>query len=121
MYAVGWTPVRLVSISPTDIQADGRRICSMISDSTSDEATERKMLLEHIQLASRHVAESDHRIARQRRVIAKLRMKQQTTATAEWFLTYLQTSRVVHLAGLTRLQRELSSLDGESGRSDEEP
>lgn len=121
MYPVGWTPVRLVSISPTDIHAEGRRICSMISNSSNDEATERKMLLEHIQLASRHVAESDHRIARQRRVIAKLRMKQQTTATAEWFLTYLQTSRVVHLAGLTRLQRELSSLDGESGRSDEEP
>jgi hypothetical protein len=76
-----------------------------------DEAAERRMLHEHIQLANRHVAESERRIARQQRVIAKLRAKQQTTATAEWFLTYLQTARVVHLAGLTRLQRELASMD----------
>lgn len=83
----------------------------MASHMTHEEAAKRAMLLEHVQLADRHVAESQHRITRQLRVLAKLRAKSQATATAEWFLGYLRTAQVVHLAGRERLLQELAVLD----------
>ena len=83
----------------------------MAANRTHEHAANRTMLLEHLQLANRHVAESGHRVTRQLRLLAKLRAKSQPTATAEWFLSYLRTSRVVHLAGRERLLQELALLD----------
>lgn len=83
----------------------------MAANRTHDDAAKRTMLLEHLQLANRHVVESEHRVTRQLRVLARLRAKSQATATAEWFLGYLRTSQVVHLAGRERLLQELAILD----------
>jgi len=83
----------------------------MSKNTPSDAAGTRKMLLELLQVANRHVAESGHRITRQRNLIAKLHMKRQATSTAESFLDFLRTARVVYLAGRERLQRELAALD----------
>lgn len=83
----------------------------MSKNTPSEAAGTRKMLLELLQVANRHVAESDYRITRQRHVIAKLQTKRQASSTAEWFLDYLRTARVVYLAGRERLQLELASLD----------
>ena len=86
----------------------------MTADSDSEAVVDRKILLEHLQVANRHVAESEHRIARQQRLIDKLQAKQQATSTAEWFLGYLRASRVLHLVSRSRLQEELAQLDAES-------
>lgn len=77
----------------------------------SESADARKILVELLQVANRHVAESGYRITRQRHLIARLQTKRQATSTAEWFLDYLRTARVVYLAGRERLQLELAALD----------
>lgn len=78
-------------------------------------ANDRKIVLEHLQLADRHVAEGEHRISRQHRVIARLRAKGEATTTAEWFLGYLRASRLVHLVSRSRLHEKLASLDRHGG------
>jgi len=83
----------------------------MSRNTASEAADTRKMLLELIQVANGHVAESGHRIDRQRHVIAKLQSKGQATSTAEWFLDYLRTARIVYAAGRERLHLELMSLN----------
>ena len=89
----------------------------MSKNTPSETADIRKMLFELLQVANRHVAESGHRITRQRHLIAKLQMKGQVTSTAESFLDYLRTARVVYLAGRERLQLELAALDVSPGPS----
>jgi hypothetical protein len=89
----------------------------MSRNTPSEPADIRKMLLELLQVANRHVAESGHRITRQRHLIARLQTKGQATSTAESFLDYLRTARVVYLAGRERLQLELAALDVSPGPS----
>ena len=89
--------------------------CSMIDSTAFVVATDRPMLLEHLAISNRHVAESEHRITRQQHLISKLRAKRQTSSAAEEFLRCLQISRVVHLAGRTRLEQALASLDEKFG------
>lgn len=78
-------------------------------------ANDRTMLLDHLEVANRYFAESEHRIARQQNLIAKLRAKRQTTLSAVEFLRSLQASRVMHRTGRGRLQRALAVLDAKLG------
>jgi len=87
--------------------------CSMIDSTAFGVTTYRPMLLDHLETAARHVAECNHRIARQLHLIAKLHAKLQRSSVAEEFLRCLQVSRVVHLAGRARLRQALASLDKE--------
>ena len=83
----------------------------MSKSTASQAAGTRKMLLELLQIANGHVADSGHRITRQRHFIAKLQSRGQATSTAEWFLDYLRTARIVYAAGRERLQLELTRLN----------
>ena len=74
-------------------------------------AHDRSMLLDHLELANRYFAESEHRIARQQNLILRLRTNGQTTLFAVAFLRCLQASRWMHRAGRSRLQRALAILD----------
>lgn len=78
-------------------------------------ANDRPMLLNHLEVANRYYTESEHRIARQRNLITKLRAKRQTTFLAVEFLRSLQASQVMHGAGRRRLQRALAILDANVG------
>jgi hypothetical protein len=73
------------------------------------------MLLDHLELANRYLAESEHRIARQQNFISKLRAKGQTSLLAIAFLRSLQASRVMHRAGRNQLQRALAHFDEKPG------
>ena len=74
-------------------------------------AIDRTMLLHQLDLASRHFTESEHRVTRQQHLIAKLRVKRQTTTLAVEYLRGLQVSRAIHLASRNRIQRALARLD----------
>jgi len=74
-------------------------------------AEDRTMLLNHLEVARRYFTESEHRIARQRNLISRLRAKRRTTLLAVEFLRMLQASRLIHGKGCSRLQRALAILD----------
>ena len=74
-------------------------------------ADDRPMLLNHLEVANRYYTESEHRIARQRNLITKLRAKRQTTFLAVGFLRSLEASQAMHGAGRSRLQRALAILN----------
>ena len=93
-----------------DLQTGGSEP-SMIDSTAFADAHDRSMLLDHLELANRYLAESEHRIARQQNFISKLRAKGQTSLLAIAFLRSLQASRVMHRAGRSRLQRALAILD----------
>lgn len=97
-----------------DIQTAGSEF-SMIDSTAFVGAHDRTMLLDHLEVANRYFAESEHRIARQQNLILKLRAKGQTTLLAVAFLRSLQASRVMHRAGRSRLQRALTILDERLG------
>jgi hypothetical protein len=90
------------------------------SDALSDYAAfagaeDRTLLLNHLEVADRYFAESEHRIARQQSLISKLRAKRRTTLVAVEFLQLLQDSRLMHGKGRNRLQRALATLDERLG------
>ena len=93
-----------------DLQTTGSEF-AMTESTAFAGAHERSMLLDHLELANRYFAESEHRIARQQNFISKLRAKGQTSLLAIAFLRSLQASRVMHRAGRSRLQRALAILD----------
>ena len=88
---------------------------SMIDSTALVNAHERTMLLDHLEVANRYVAESEHRIERQQNFISKLRAKGQIPLLAIAFLRSLQASRVRHRAGLRRLNRAPVILEDKTG------
>jgi len=56
-----------------------------------------------LEMVSRHVCESDRRIARQHQIIADLRAKNRSTVLAEDILVLLEESQALHEAHLKRL------------------
>lgn len=87
----------------------------MIDSTALVGANDRAMLLNHLEVAHRYFAESEHRVARQQNLISKMRAKRQDTLLAVEFLRGLQASRVMRKAGCSRLQRALAILDGKHG------
>jgi hypothetical protein len=96
------------------IQTTGSE-CSMIDSPALVGASDRTMLLNHLEVVNRYFRESEHSITRQQKLISKLRAKRQTTLFAVEFLRSLQASRVMHCAGRSRLQRALAILDEKLG------
>ena len=56
-----------------------------------------------LEMVSRHVCESDRRIARQHQIIADLRAKNRSTVLAEDILVLFEESQALHEAHLKRL------------------
>ena len=98
-----------------DIQTAGSER-SKINSAAFAGADDRTMLLDHLEMANRYCAESEHRIARQENLISKLRAKGQTHLFTVAFLRSLQASRAIHRAGCSRLQRALAIMDENSER-----
>jgi hypothetical protein len=96
------------------IQTTGAE-CSRIGSTAFVGAQDRTMLLNHLEVANRYFAESEHRIARQQNLISKLGAKRQTSQIAVEFLRSLQALRAMHCAGRNRLQRALAMLDEKFG------
>lgn len=69
---------------------------------------DREVLLEHLEQARRHVAEGRDHLARQQRLIDRLRKQGHPTAMAEAVLRELQGSQANHLDGVRRIERELA-------------
>lgn len=99
---------------------DLRGVATLNGDSLIDNAAfagaeDRTLLIDHLEVADRYFAESEHRIARQQSLISKLRAKRRTTLVAVEFLQLLQDSRLMHGKGRNRLQRALATLDERLG------
>ena len=97
-----------------DIQAE-RSGCSLSESAALVDSQAREMILDNLEVADQYFAESEHRIARQHCLIAKLRANGPTPLWAVAFLRSLQASRVMHRAGRSRLQRALAILDEKLG------
>ena len=87
----------------------------MIDSTAFVGANDRAMLLNHLEVAHRHLAESEHRVAHQQNLISKLSARRQNTHLAVEFLRGLRASQVMRKAGCSRLQRALATLDGKQG------
>ena len=68
----------------------------------------RALLLEHLEVAARHVADGEHHIRRQEILIADLGRAGHGTKPAESFLQELKAAQQVHLASQDRIKRELT-------------
>ena len=69
----------------------------------------RALLLQHRDLATRHVADDDEHIRQQQAVIADLGRAGFDTSLAESFLKELRAAQRVHVASRDRIERELDS------------
>ena len=97
-----------------DIQAEGSG-CPLSESAAVVDKQARAMILDNLDVASQYFAESEHRIARQHCLIAKLRAKGPTPLWAVAFLRSLQASRVMHRADRIRLMRALEIMDERPG------
>lgn len=68
----------------------------------------RVVLLEHLQLARKHVAQGFRHLTRQAELIDRLRGQGVSTDDAELFLSQLQASQTFHKASVARIERELA-------------
>lgn len=67
----------------------------------------RALLLEHLEVASQHVADGEQHIRRQEILTADLVRAGHDTKPAESFLQELKAAQRVHLASRERVKREL--------------
>ena len=82
----------------------------MIPSSYGDRSIKRQMVLEHLQLATRHVADGKAHITDQRKRLEQLRSDGHPTEQAERFLSVLIESQATHIEGLNRVEEELAAL-----------
>ena len=69
----------------------------------------RALLLQHRDLAAKHVADGNEQICQQQAVIADLRRAGFDTSLAESFLQELRAALRVHVASRDRIERELDT------------
>ena len=69
------------------------------------------MVLEHLEMAERHVREGDEHIALQEQRIAKLRLLGGDTAAAEALLKTMHHSQVLHVEGRELIRQELEQAE----------
>jgi hypothetical protein len=68
----------------------------------------RQMILEHLALAERHIAEGDRRLARQVDLIAELDRDGYDTKDARMILVTMQDTQALHRDDRERILRELA-------------
>jgi hypothetical protein len=68
---------------------------------------DREVLEQHLLHAEARVASEDRRVAKQRRLVARLERDGQDTSEARTLLAELEESRKLHIADRDRLLREL--------------
>ena len=70
----------------------------------------RAMLLEHLALAQKHVADGERHVRRQRELVAELDRDGHDTWQAKDLLRLFEELQVIHVSGRDRLLNELSEL-----------
>jgi hypothetical protein len=68
---------------------------------------DRKMILDHLELARRHVAEAERHIDQQRWTIARLERDGHDTSASKTLLEQFQQFYKMHVEDRDRLQKEL--------------
>jgi hypothetical protein len=68
---------------------------------------DRKMILDHLELARRHVAEAERHIDQQRWIIARLERDGNDTSASKTLLEQFQQFYKMHVEDRDRLQKEL--------------
>jgi len=68
---------------------------------------DQEMLEQHLLHAEARVAQGDRRVAKQRRLVARLERDGQDTSEARMLLEELEESRKLHVADRDRLLRDL--------------
>ena len=68
---------------------------------------DRAILLDHLALAERHVAEGDRHLMRQREIVAEIEEAGRDSALARGLLLTFEGSQATHIADRDRLLREL--------------
>ena len=68
---------------------------------------ERQILIDHLALAEKHVAQGEQHLARQRKVLETLARDGHDTATAADLLRTLEATQALHRAERDRLRAEL--------------
>ena len=71
----------------------------------------RQMIVEHLQLAERHVAAGEKIISRQKALIMELERDSHDTATAKQLLVQFVELQAMHEADVARLSQELIDYD----------
>ena len=69
---------------------------------------DRKMLLEHLAIAERNVAQGERQLEHQRGLIEELRRDGHDTHKAEELLLTFEESQALHIADLDRIRAELA-------------
>jgi hypothetical protein len=72
---------------------------------------DRAMLIDHLQMARRHVELGLEHIAKQKAIIAKLERKHRDTDLARTLLDTLEETQRMHVADCKRLEKELAAND----------
>lgn len=70
------------------------------------------MLREHLAIASRHVAQGEQHVSRQRELIAELERNGHNTAQATQLLVQFEELLAMHIADRDRIVRELAEQPG---------
>lgn len=71
---------------------------------------DRATILDHLQLAERHVAEGERHIARQKEIIVELENDRHDAIAARALLVQFEEMQVLHIADRDRLRAELVAL-----------
>ena len=69
----------------------------------------RQMILDHLQLAERHVVEGERHLARQRDIVDTLEREGLDGKTARALLVQFEEMQTLHLADRDRLRAELAA------------
>jgi hypothetical protein len=78
---------------------------------------DRQMVLDHLALAERHIAQGKITIERQQTLIAELEQGGHDTTLSRELLSQFLLTQMSHEEDRKRLQRELAKLDAEKPRS----
>jgi hypothetical protein len=71
---------------------------------------DRAMILEHLELAQRHVAEGERHVARQKEIVAELANDAHGTTATRALLIQFEEMQAPHVADRDRLRAELAAL-----------
>jgi hypothetical protein len=72
---------------------------------------DRAVLMDHLQMARRHVELGAEHIARQKAIIARLECKDRDTGLARQLLDILEETQRMHVADRQRLEKQLAAND----------
>lgn len=77
---------------------------------------DRWLILAHLKMAVRHLAESRKHVARQRALVIHLQQEGHDTTAAETLLEEFEISLHLHEQGMIQIKAELAAHDASNGR-----